>query len=139
MPENAKTADPNRRADDVEADLEARLRKTDLIGALIVSLPKWMTWAIVAWQARLSIEAMAGKNALASFLMRFGREASYWELVCWTAALLGILFGMYNRHLLHLQTTKDTLRAAALEKQMKLLFGASGPAGGIAIKTTDRS
>ena len=79
---------------------DARFEKADRLGALISSLPKWTAYAIIAWQARLSIEALAGKGAPASLLTRFGRETSSWELACWIAGLLGIIFGLYSRYLL---------------------------------------
>ena len=104
-------------------DLVRRLRRSSNAGALITSIPKWAAYAIIAWQATISIEAMTGKRGIASLLERFGREASYWEVVCWIAGLLGILFGLYSRHLLRKHIAHDTVRLDALERR---LFGDLG-------------
>lgn len=89
-------------------DSNARFEKADRLGALISSLPKWTAYAIIAWQARLSIEALAGKGAPASLLTRFGRETSSWELACWIAGILGIIFGLYSRYLLRRYRTLES-------------------------------
>ncbi len=107
MTNNAKPLNPD--------SLSNRMRTADRRGLLVTSIPKWVAWAIIAWQVRLSIEALAGKNGLASFLIRFGRETSFWELGCWIAGLLGILFGLYNHHLLRIQITKGTTGDTVLE------------------------
>lgn len=90
-----------------------KLKRADRLGEFVTSLPKWTAYAVIAWQARLSIEVLAGKGAMASLLTRFGRETSVWELVCWVAAVLGILFGLYNRYLLQRYRNIDSARAAS--------------------------
>ena len=112
-------------SDEASPDQEAGIKTADRRGILLTSIPKWTAWAIIAWQARLSIEALAGRNA--SFLMRFGRETSYSELGCWAAGLMGILYGLYNHHLLRLQMTKGVIHMAALENRVKGVCGAGGP------------
>jgi formate hydrogenlyase subunit 3/multisubunit Na+/H+ antiporter MnhD subunit len=87
-------------------DSDARFEKAERLGKLISSLPKWTAYAIIAWQARLSIEALAGKGAPASLLTRFARETSSWELVSWIAGSLGIIFGLYSRYLLRRYRTQ---------------------------------
>src|SRR5687768_9064509 len=93
--------------------MDARFEKADRLGALISSLPKWTAYAIIAWQAQLSIVALAGKGAPASLLTRFGRETSSWELACWIAGVLGIIFGLYNRYLLRRYRTLESSGSAA--------------------------
>jgi hypothetical protein len=93
-------------------DSDARFEKAGRLGTLITSLPKWTAYAIIAWQARLSIEAFAGKGAPASLLTRFARETSSWELACWIAGILGIIFGLYNRYLLRRYRTLQTSGSA---------------------------
>ena len=61
---------------------DKRVRSADRMGTLITTVPKWMALAVVAWQARLSIEALSGKSALSSLVMRFDRQTTTWELVC---------------------------------------------------------
>ncbi len=111
---------------------ERELAKADRLGTLITSLPKWMTLAVVAWQAGISIRALADRSALASLLItRFGRETSYWEIVCWVAGILGLFAGLYNWRLLKRQSTMDTARLRALERRFGLVAEpvptASGP------------
>jgi len=113
------------------APVEAPPRNSDRLGNVLTYLPKWIALAIIAWQARLSIEALAGRNAIPSLLTRFGREASYWELVCWAAALIGILYGAYSQHLLHRRDSQDMLKVELLEKRLLALHGQS-PEGGSA-------
>ena len=103
----------------VTAD-EKRIRKAGQFGELLTALPKWIAWAIIAWQATLSIQALTGKDALASLLIRFGRETSLWELVCWAAGLAGILLALYTGHLLRRQTAGETSRIDALEKRLNM-------------------
>jgi hypothetical protein len=95
-----------------------RIRKAEQWGELLTSLPKWVALAIIAWQAALSIQALAGQGSFASFLMRFGRETSLWELVCWAAGLAGILLALYTGHLLRRQTTWESARIETLEKRL---------------------
>jgi hypothetical protein len=125
MTNNAKPVEPDDLPHEAAADLSARMRTADRRGLLLASIPKWAAWAIIAWQIRLSVEALAGKNGLASFLIRFGRETSYWELGCWAAGLLGIMFGIYNRHLLRLQITKGSVHMTTLENRVKAIYGDS--------------
>ena len=126
MTNNAKPLDPDALSHEASTDLSARMRTADRRGLLLTSIPKWAAWATIAWQVRLSVEALAGKNGLASFLIRFGRETSYWELGCWAAGLLGIMFGIYNRHLLRLQITKGSVHMTTLENRVKAVYG-DGP------------
>jgi hypothetical protein len=98
-----------------------KIRKADRKGAILVSLPKWIAWAVIAWQIRLSIETLAGENAFPSLLTRFWRQASIWEVVCWSAGLLGLMLGLYCRHLLHRQVTRDLSRLNAIEKRLEAL------------------
>jgi hypothetical protein len=120
------------------AEVDAGFQKADRLGALVVSLPKWTAYAIIAWQAALSVEALSGKNAIASLLIRFGREASFWEVVCWAAALLGILYGLYNRHLLRRQITKESLRMQSVERQIRTLYGLESRTGNAATETAGK-
>jgi hypothetical protein len=97
-------------------EAEVKLRWADRLGAFLTSTPKWIALAVVAWQARLSIEALAGKNGLASFLARFNQQTTTWELVCWLAAVAGIVYGLYSRFLLRgLQRGAVPRRGALLE------------------------
>ncbi len=101
---------------------ERELAKADRLGILITSLPKWVTLAVVAWQAGISIRALADRSALASLLItRFGRETSYWEIVCWVAGILGLFAGLYNWRLLKRQSTMDTARLRTLERRLGLV------------------
>lgn len=106
-----------------QADLVRRIGRSSNTGALIISIPKWAAYAIIAWQATISIEAMTGKRGLASLLERFGRQASYWEVVCWIAGLLGLLFGLYSRHLLRKHVARDASRLDALERRFSVVLG----------------
>jgi hypothetical protein len=99
------------------------IRKTDRLGAFFIALPKWAAFAVIAWQIRLSIEALAGKYAFPSLLIRFWRQASVWEVVCWLAAMFGLMFGFYSRHLLHRQVARDLSRLDALEQRIDNLAG----------------
>jgi hypothetical protein len=106
-------------------ELADNLQGADRKGALIVALPKWTAVAIIVWQAGLSIDALTGENAIPSLLLRFGRETSYWELVCWTAGLMGILFGAYSHHLLRRQKSQVILSQRLLENRLAAISGAS--------------
>jgi hypothetical protein len=101
-----------------QADLARRIGRSNRTGALITSIPKWAAYAIIAWQATISIEAMSGKRGFASLLERFGRQASYWEVVCWIAGLLGVLSGLYSRQLLRKHLARDASRLDALERRL---------------------
>jgi len=106
------------------------IRKADRMGAFFVALPKWAALAVIAWQIRLSIEALTGRYAFPSLLTRFWRQASVWEVVCWLAALFGLIFGFYSRHLLHRQVAKDLSRLDALEQRVESLAGSEAAATG---------
>jgi hypothetical protein len=54
--------------DEAGIDVSAGMRWADRLGTLLVSLPKWTACAVIAWQIRLSIEVLAGKNAMPSLL-----------------------------------------------------------------------
>jgi hypothetical protein len=112
--------------DNAPPDLSDRIRKADRKGAILVSLPKWIAWAVVAWQIRLSIETLAGENAFPSLLTRFWRQASIWEVVCWSAGLLGLMLGFYCRYLLHRQVTRDLSRMTSIEKRLETFTSVSG-------------
>jgi hypothetical protein len=84
--------------------------------------------------AALSIQALAGKDSLASFLTRFGRETSLWELVCWAAGLAGILLALYTGHLLRRQTARDTSGIEALERRLNTSRGAALSANDASMK-----
>ena len=56
-------------------DPSARIQQADRKGIILISLPKWIAWAIIAWQIRLSIEALTGKYAFPSLLTRSWRQA----------------------------------------------------------------
>jgi hypothetical protein len=115
-------ADSERQQVRVPSNTELKLRKADRVGIFITSLPKWVAIAIIAWQAGISIEALASRNALPSLLiMRFGRQTSYWEVVCWAAGILGIFVGLYSRRLLRRQLALDTARLAAIERRLNLI------------------
>jgi len=100
---------------------DKRVRKAGQFGELLTEVPKWIAWAVIAWQAALSIEALTGREALTSFLIRFGRETSVWELVCWAAALSGIVVAIYTGHLLRRQTARENSRIDALERRLNLI------------------
>jgi hypothetical protein len=117
-----KSGDSERRQDRAQSNIELELRKADRLGLFLTSLPKWTAIAIIAWQFAISIEALASKSSVPSLLItRFGREASYWEVVCWVAGLFGILFGLYNRRLLRRQLALDTARLNAIERRLNLV------------------
>ncbi len=99
-------------------DLSAGIQRGDRLGLVFVSLPKWAAYAIIAWQVRLSIEALVGQYAVPSLLTRFWRQASVWEVVCWAAAVLGLLLGFYSRHLLSRQAARDLARLDSLENRL---------------------
>lgn len=119
METHNKAVDSEPRQDRVQSQTGSKLRGADRFGMLLTSLPKWTAVAIIAWQAGISIEALASRNALPSLLItRFGREASYWEVVCWVAGMLGILVGLYNWRLLRRQSALDTARLDAIERRL---------------------
>jgi hypothetical protein len=105
--------------------LSTRIQKADRKGSLLVSLPKWVVWAIIAWQIRLSIEALTGKYAFPSLLTRFWRQASAWEVACWGAGMLGLLFGLHSRYLFHKQVTRDLSRIDSIERRLDSLAAVS--------------
>jgi hypothetical protein len=114
------------RQEDGALDYSATVQKADRMGAFVVSLPKWIAWAVIAWQIRLSIEALVGKYAFPSLLTRFWRQASIWEVVCWGAGMLGLLFGLYSRHLLSRQVARNLSRMNSIEKRLDALADVSG-------------
>ena len=81
-------------------DLDSRLKRAVQFGAFLTTIPKWAAYAVIAWQIRLSIEALSGKNAGAALLTRFDRQTTSWELICWVAGVGGVLYGLYNHILL---------------------------------------
>jgi hypothetical protein len=116
-------------------DLGSKLRKAEQKGALITSLPKWTAIAIIVWQAAISIRGLSG--AMPSLLLRIGRETTAWELVCWMAAILGLLFGAYSYHLFRRQKSQILLSYRLLENRLASLSVAgssdakiSGASGG---------
>ncbi len=110
---------------DTGFDFPGERQKADRRGAILVSLPKWAAYAVIAWQMRLSIEVLVGKNAMPSFLARFWRQASLWEVVCWISGTLGLLLGLYARHLLHRQAAQDLSRMQSVESRLDALEKAS--------------
>jgi hypothetical protein len=112
---------PESRQENDKIDFSIDIQKADRMGALIVSLPKWIAWATIAWQIRLSIEALVGKYAFPSLLTRFWRQASAWEVACWGAGMLGLVFGVYSRRLLKRQITQDWSRIESMEKRLETL------------------
>ncbi len=106
---------------------ESALCRADRLGRFITSLPKWTAVAVIVWQAGISIGALADRSAVPSLLIaRFWRQASYWEVVCWIAAIVGILFGLYCHRLLRRQSALDTARLKALEQRLNLLPETAG-------------
>lgn len=101
---------------DSAPEVTAGIQRADRMGAFLVALPKWTAIAVIAWQIRLSIEALAGKYAFPSLLTRFWRQASAWEVVCWVAGISGLLFGLYTRHLLNRQAARDLSRLDSMEQ-----------------------
>ena len=126
---------PEGRPDNIPPAVVAKMRKADKMGALLVSLPKWIAGAVIAWQIRLSIEVLAGKYALPSLLIRFWRQASPWEVLCWIAGALGVIFGLYSRYLLHRQVFQHLSQLRAIEKHLDYLSTVSGTS----LITKDRS
>ena len=101
-----------------ELDSATEVQKADRRGALLVSLPKWIIAGVIAWQIRLSIEVLVGEHAMPSLLIRFWRQASIWEVVSWGAGMLGLIFGLYSRHLLKRQAVRDLSRLSDIEKRL---------------------
>lgn len=99
-------------------DLSTEIQKADRKGTLLVSLPKWILAVVIAWQIRLSIEALVGEHAIPSLLIRFWRQASIWEVASWGAGMLGLIFGFYSRHLLKRQVVRDLSRLSVIEKRL---------------------
>ena len=118
--------DSESKTENTAFDLPTRVKDAERKGALLVSLPKWFAWAIIAWQIRLSIEALTGKYAFPSLLTRFWRQASVWEVACWGVCVLAIVFGLHSRYLLHKQVTRDLSRINSLEKKLDALAAVSG-------------
>ena len=117
--------------EDAADDLSSRILEADRKGTFLVSLPKWIAWVIIAWQVRLSIEALTGKYAFPSLLTRFWRQASIWEVVCWGVCMFGLMFGFHSRYLLHKQVTRDLSRMNSIEKRLDAMAAVSGkPAAG---------
>ncbi len=107
---------------EVRASAQSALLKADHFGVFLTSLPKWAAVAVIVWQAGISIVALADRSAVPSLLLqRFGRQASYWEVVCWIAGALGIFFGLYSRRLLRRQSHFDTARLGALERRFSAI------------------
>jgi len=117
-------------------DSSTELQKADRKGALLVSLPKWILAAVIAWQIRLSIEALVGEHAVPSLLTRFWRQASIWEVVTWGAGMLGLIFGLYSRHLLKRQLVRDLSRLSAIENRLDTLKSAPGIPNAAADRST---
>jgi hypothetical protein len=116
--------DPETKTPAPPPEISVEMKKADRLGAFFTSLPKWAAFAVIAWQIRLSIEALAGKNAFPSLLTRFWRQASAWEVVCWGAGMLGLLLGFYSRHLLNRQIARDLTRLDSIEKRLDALGSA---------------
>jgi hypothetical protein len=116
--------------EDAAVDSSTEIRKADRMGAILVALPKWIAWAIIAWQIRLSIEALVGKNAVPSLLIRFWRQASIWEVGCWAAGLLGVIFGLYSRYLFKRQAARDLSRITSIESRLNSLEAGPGTRSG---------
>jgi hypothetical protein len=122
MDTQSRPVDSERQQVRVPSNTELELWKADRVGIFITSLPKWVAIAVIAWQAGISIEALASRSALPSLLiMRFGRQASYWEVVCWVAGILGVFFGLYSWRLLRRQSALDTARLGAIERRLNLI------------------
>jgi len=102
-------------------DLALKLQKAGQKGALIVALPKWAALAIIVWQAAISIRGLSG--AMPSLLLRVGRETTAWELVCWLAGVLGLLYGIYSHHLLRRQKSQIKLSYRLLENRLSSFLG----------------
>ncbi len=116
-------------------DLSKEMKKADMRGSLIVSLPKWILAAVIAWQIRLSVEALVGDHAVPSLLIRFWRQVSIWEVACWGAGMLGLAFGFYSWHLLKSQAVRDLSRLTDIENRLDALAAMPG----ISHTSTDRS
>lgn len=111
-------------------DSSTEIQKADRMGAILVALPKWIAWAIIAWQIRLSINALVGENAVPSLLIRFWRQASVWEVGCWVAGMLGLIFGLFSRHLYKRQANRDLSRITAIERRLDSLDAGTGTRSG---------
>ncbi|HTY61923.1 MAG TPA: hypothetical protein VMG30_06665 [Acidobacteriota bacterium] len=118
--------DPELKRENAALDHSAETQKADRQGKILVSLPKWIAWAVIAWQIRLSIEALTGKYAFPSLLTRSWRQASIWEVVCWTMAVLGLVFGIHYRYLVRKQLTRDLSRMQSIEKRLDHVAADSG-------------
>ncbi len=118
--------DPESKQENTALDASHATQKADRQGKILVSLPKWIAWAIIAWQIRLSIEALTGKYAFPSLLTRSWRQASIWEVVCWTTAILGLAFGIHGRYLFRKQISHDLSRISSIEKRLQALAADPG-------------
>ncbi len=112
--------DPEIRQEDTALDFSIGIQKADRMGFLLVSLPKWIAWAVIAWQIRLSVQVLSGEHAFPSLLTRFWRQASIWEVVCWGTGMLGLIFGLHSRHLLHRKVARDFSRLNSIEKKLDI-------------------
>jgi hypothetical protein len=117
---------PESKQENAALDPSTGIQKADRQGRILVSLPKWIAWAIIAWQIRLSIEALTGKYAFPSLLARSWRQASIWEVVCWATALLGLMIGLHSRYLLRRQVTGDLSRMDSIERRLGVVAAVPG-------------
>ncbi len=114
-------SDPATTPENEEFESSIKIRRADRMGVLAVSLPKWIALAIIAWQIRLTVEALVGKYAFPSLVTRVWRQASVWEVVCWGTGLLGVVFGLFSRRLFKKQLAQDWIRIKSIEKRLDAL------------------
>jgi hypothetical protein len=110
--------DSEAKQENVPHDFSTRVQKADRMGVMLVTIPKWIAWAVIAWQIRLSIEVLVGRYAFPSLLSRSWRQASIWEVVCWIAGMLGLAYGIYNRRLIKRRTAQDLSRLELIERHL---------------------
>ena len=97
-------------------------RIADGIGSFLANLPKYGFLGVVAWQARISVESLAGKTTFASFFAHFSKGETESNVMTWVcrgcmaSAILGIGYGLYMRWLLRRQIEKDTVHRQKLER-----------------------
>ena len=93
------------------------LRIADGISSFQASFGKYAAWVLIAWQTRIAVQALSGKETFASLIAQISyNDASLFNILCFALGVSGIGYGLFMRRLLRKQIEKDGEHIKRLEK-----------------------
>ena len=90
-------------------------RRYDLFSLFVGRGLKWGFWVFLAWQARLTLTAFAGRATATSLIMALGANVSIAVVASWTATIMFAVWVFFERRLRKGTAERLTMRIKELE------------------------